>query len=138
MLTQPFTILDQGSPISVTAVLNHETVYLAPAAVSQALGWERKPQGLCRHDRCIPVPEDLGLEGDSGIDLIKLARLLGRPLALNIKERAAYLGVSAQVRAEALATLTAPDFTLPDLNGRLHTLSDYRRRKVLLVAYASW
>ena len=32
----------------------------------------------------------------------------------------------------------APDFTLPDLAGQIHTLSDYRGKKVLLVAYASW
>ena len=33
---------------------------------------------------------------------------------------------------------SAPDFSLPDLAGRLHTLSDYRGKKVLLIAYASW
>jgi peroxiredoxin len=37
-----------------------------------------------------------------------------------------------------MATLEAPDFTLPDLAGRMHTLSDHRGKKVLLIAYASW
>ena len=32
----------------------------------------------------------------------------------------------------------APAFTLPDLDGKPHSLSDYRGKKVLLVAYASW
>ena len=32
----------------------------------------------------------------------------------------------------------APDFTLPDLAGHMHSLSDYRGKKVLLIAYASW
>src|SRR5204863_164307 len=59
-------------------------------------------------------------------------------LALALDERAAYLGVAASVRARALASLEAPDFTLPDLDGRLHTLSNHRGKKVLLVAYASW
>jgi peroxiredoxin len=27
---------------------------------------------------------------------------------------------------------------LPDLSGRMHALSDFRGKKVLLVAYASW
>ena len=61
-----------------------------------------------------------------------------RPLALDVDERAAYLGASAAERGAQLATLQAPDFTLPDLSGRLHSLSDYRGKKVLLVAYASW
>ena len=30
---------------------------------------------------------------------------------------------------------TAPDFTLPDQNGNLHTLSDYRGKKVVLYFY---
>ena len=29
----------------------------------------------------------------------------------------------------------APDFTLPDQNGELHTLSDYRGQKVILYFY---
>lgn len=37
-----------------------------------------------------------------------------------------------------LASLEAPDFTLPDLDGRPHSLSDYRGQKILLAAYASW
>ena len=32
----------------------------------------------------------------------------------------------------------APDFALPDLSGRMHRLSDYRGKKVLLYAWASW
>jgi len=32
----------------------------------------------------------------------------------------------------------APDFALPDLADRVHRLSDYRGRKVLLVTWASW
>jgi hypothetical protein len=48
------------------------------------------------------------------------------------------LGESAQQRAAALASLEAPDFTLPDVNGRMHRLSDYRGKKVLLVTWASW
>jgi peroxiredoxin len=37
-----------------------------------------------------------------------------------------------------LASLDAPDFTLPDLDGHLHSLAGHRGKKVLLVAYASW
>ena len=34
--------------------------------------------------------------------------------------------------------LTAPDFSLPDLEGREHSLSDYRGNKVFLATWASW
>ena len=76
-------------------------------------------------------------EGD-GIARATRAEASGRPVAIDRAERAAYLGVSAAERAKALSSLEAPDFTLPDLDGRPHTLSAYRGKKVLLVAYASW
>ena len=41
-------------------------------------------------------------------------------------------------RTAALESLEAPDFTLPDLSGRPHSLVDYRGRKVLLATWASW
>lgn len=61
-----------------------------------------------------------------------------RPLAVDRDERVACLGVAAAARGAALTSLEAPDFALPDLTGRLHTLSEQRGRKVLLVAWASW
>jgi hypothetical protein len=73
-----------------------------------------------------------------GVERATRAQRAGRPVAIDLRERAAYLGVAAAERAPALASLEAPDFTLPDLAGRLHTLSAHRGTKVLLVAYASW
>jgi cytochrome oxidase Cu insertion factor (SCO1/SenC/PrrC family) len=57
---------------------------------------------------------------------------------LDVGERAACLGAAASERARRLASLEAPDFTLPDVDGRPHTLSGFRGKKVLLVAWASW
>jgi hypothetical protein len=75
---------------------------------------------------------------DEGLHLVQRAEAAGRPVAVDLEERAAYLGVSARERAARLASLEAPDFTLPDLEGRLSSLSDHRGKKVFLVAYASW
>ena len=132
-----FTLIDDGTPHAVDASLAGERVILSNSAL-MALGWEMHPEGLCREGLCIPVPEDAGLETSGGIDLAALARVLDRPVAIDVEERAAFLGVSAGERARALQSLVAPDFTLPDLAGRPHRLSDHRGKKVLLVAYASW
>jgi len=78
------------------------------------------------------------LDEAEGVARATTAGASGRPVAIDREERAAYLGVSAADRARALSSLEAPDFTLPDLDGRLHALSAYRGKKVLLVAYASW
>lgn len=132
-----FTLIDDGTARAVDAVVDGRAVRLAPAAVRDALGWELKPEGLCRGGFCVPVRDRAAIAAD-GIDLAALSSALGRPLAIDVDERAAYLGASASERGARLATLEAPDVELPDLAGRLYALRDFRGQKVLLVAYASW
>jgi hypothetical protein len=132
-----FTLIDDGTIMAVDAVVDGQAVRLAPAAVRDALGWELKPEGLCRGGLCVPVRDRAAITAD-GIDLAALSSALGRPLAIDVDERAAYLGTSASERGARLAALEAPDVELPDLAGRLYALRDFRGQKVLLVAYASW
>lgn len=138
MQEHAFTIIDNGRPVKVPARIIDGTVRLSAQALATALGWELTPEGLCGNGVCIPVPPGSSLVSGDGIDLAELAAILDRPIAVDPAERAAYLGRAAHERCEALASLQAPDFALPDLDGRLHTLSDHRGKKVLLVAYASW
>jgi len=138
MADDAFTLIDDGRVCETHATITGDRVRLKPAALQAALGWDLKPQGLCKDDRCVPVHGHADLVTDAGIDLTGFAAALSRPLAIDVGERVACLGASAVDRAAQLASLDAPDFTLPDLHGRMHALSDYRGKKVLLVAYASW
>jgi hypothetical protein len=133
-----FTLIDDGTVHVVDASSDGSRVRVAPEVVHRTLGWELKPEGLCKDEVCVPVRDRAALAAADGIDLAALAAALGRPLALDVAERVAYLGVAAATRTARLASLEAPDFTLPDLEGVPHRLADYRGRKVLLVAYASW
>lgn len=133
-----FTIVEPQQVSRVGARIDRDRVLIAKADVARHLGWERKPEGLCQGDTCIPVSPAANLDSGDDVDLAVLASALRRPLALDVDERAAFLGVSAGDRAAALDSLDAPDFTLPDLDGREHSLSSLRGRKVFLVAWASW
>lgn len=73
-----------------------------------------------------------------GAERARRAEAEGRPVALDLDEGAAFVGVAARERARQLESLEAPDFALPDLAGRVHSLSEQRGRKVLLVVYGSW
>jgi hypothetical protein len=132
------TVIDDGKVVHVDAVVDGDAVRLAPAALAHALGWKLEPQGLCRGGTCVPVRDRAALVHDDAIDLTALARLLDRPFAIDAAEGVAVLGASAGERAGRLAALDAPDFTLPDLSGRLHSLHDQRGKKKLLIAWASW
>ena len=134
----PFTLLDEDRAHTVAAQVHGARVRVSPEAVHQALGWELKPEGLCREAVCIPVRDRDALVADGALDLEALADALGRPLALDTDAGAAALGTAPADRAASLASGEAPEFSLPDLDGRLHSLSEHRGKKVLLIAYASW
>ena len=130
------TLLHDGR-VDEIAVADLARPTISPEQVQSLLGWELKPEGLCQGYMCIPVDQD-DLVREDGLDLRVLADALQRPLVTEEKHAVASLGASHHDRAEALDSLDAPDFTLPDLAGNLHSLSDERGKKVLLVAYASW
>jgi hypothetical protein len=132
------TLIDAGRTVDVQARVEGERVLLTPEALREALGWELHDGTLCNDTMCVPLPAGSTLTSGGPLDLAAVAAALDRPLALDTSERAAYLGASARERAGALASLLAPDFTLPDLAGRSYSLAEQRGKKVLLVAWASW
>ena len=117
-----------------------ETLWVSANDALRATGWEAKPEGLCKGPVCVPLPR--GRERDfvdgGRINLAALWRHLGQPAVRSERGHAWVLSESARERKAALASLEAPDFTLPDPSGRMHRLSDYRGKKVFLVTWASW
>ena len=117
-----------------------DALWLSSADVFRATGWTLRPQGLCHRETCVPTPPGREAEfvrGDA-VDLAGFWRLAGHPVVRDASGHTWVLGSGASERARALQALEAPDFTLPDLEGRQHTLSEHRGRKVLLVTWASW
>ena len=117
-------------------------LWLSNVELSSVSGWELKPEGACMGDLCIPLPPahapDFVRDSGREFNLAALARHLGQAVVHDDKHDVWYFGETAATRRATLATLEAPDFELPDLNGKLHRLSDYRGKKVLLAAWASW
>ena len=138
MADRSFELVEGGSFHALGATVVGERVFVPADDLERATGWALKPEGLCRDAVCVPVRDRAGLASAAGVDLAAFAAALGRPLALDAPEGVAALGTAAADRAASLVSLEAPDFALPDLAGRLHTLSEHRGKKALLIAYASW
>jgi hypothetical protein len=138
MSERQFSLIESGRATAVPAHVEGSRVRVAPDGLERAWGWSLKPQGLCKGDLCVTLRERRGLVDEHGIDLAVFAQNTGLPLAVDVAEGVAVLGASAASRGSQLASLEAPDFTLPDLAGVRHTLSTHRGKKVLLIAYASW
>ncbi len=100
-------------------------------AFEQRTGWALKPEGACKAEVCVPLPE--------GDDLAAVAERLGMPLLHDEPHGLWSLGPESAVTGRALTTAQAPDFELPEvLSGQPFRLSSLRGQKVLLVAWASW
>jgi hypothetical protein len=133
-----FTIIEGARAVPVQARVAGGHVLLDPASLRAALGWDIHDGLLCSDAMCVRIQDEAALVRDGAVDLQAFARVLDRPLAVDVEERVACLGASARERAATLASQIAPDFQLPDLAGRLHALSEHRDRKILLVTWASW
>ena len=113
-------------------------VSVSNSALEQATGWSLKPEGLCREQVCVPVLNVAALSQADQVDLSEFARLVQQNIVIDAQRKVVALGEQAQIRGTEMATLEAPDFTLPDIHGRLVSFSDYNRRKRLLLAWSSW
>lgn len=134
----PTTILTEDGAAVVEASLEGDRVVVDPDDLATAIGWELKAEGLCRGDRCVPVRDTEAITHGAGIDVVAVAAHLGSRTLLDTDEAVLAVGVSASRRAEALRGRVAPDFALPDLEGEPARLADWRGRRRLLVAFASW
>ena len=159
------TILTEAGATDVAgaeAVGDH--LWLPIKDLTRATGWTMKPEGLCHGEVCVPVPHEMSFKSTCWRLLNTLTRVFGlmshdrndqfvREGAVNVAEFWRHtdspvlhdaagdtwmLGNSAGERARALETLEAPDFTLPDLDGKPHSLSDYRGKRVFLTTWSSW
>src|SRR6267143_3590448 len=119
-------------------------LWITTTDLARATRFVIKPQGVCRDELCFPLPKNRKAEfvskksGTSWFNLSEFARLIKQPFVTDQKNGVWYFGARAAEQNGYLTSLEAPNFTLPDLNGKLHSLSDFRGKKVLLVTWASW
>ena len=100
-----------------------------------ATGWHLEERGVCQGAECIPVPSGASWRDGEAFDLGAFAVHRGQGSARN---KAGDVWSFGPPTASRLATAEAPDFTLPDFEGRMHSLSQYRGKKVVLMTWASW
>jgi hypothetical protein len=106
-----------------------DSLDVSPAAFAGGTGWEIKPEGACKGEVCVPLPD--------GFSLGHAASRLG--MALVHEESAGLWALGPEsLGNRTLATATAPELTLPDFDGNEFRLSSLRGQKVALVAWAPY
>lgn len=123
-------------------------LWITSADLKRATRFEVKPQGVCRDELCFPLPKakhdtfihkdvSNGNSSQTWFNMTAFADLVHQPVAHDAALDTWYFGLRSDQRQQ-LSSLQAPDFALPDLHGKLHRLSDFQGKKILLVTWASW
>ncbi len=116
-------------------------LWLPIEGLPSAIGWDVRPEGVCAGDTCVPVPPGATWWDDDSFNVSASARHVGLAEAADAERGVVAYVVPSERAADAAgrsASVEAPDFTLPDLDGNLHSLSDYRGEKVVLLTWASF
>ncbi|MBX3706402.1 MAG: redoxin domain-containing protein [Pseudomonadales bacterium] len=110
-----------------------ETLEIDRSTFEAGTGWKLKPEGACKGSVCIPLRPAPG----ERVSVNEVARQMGLPLVEEPAHGLWALGPES-IGGRALTTAEAPDFTLPDLDGRPFHLASLRGQKVLLYAWAPY
>jgi hypothetical protein len=139
------TVLYQERETQVEdARVEGDDLWLTLPRLTATSGWELKPEGVCMDEICVPVPDArrpaLLRDDPSGtlFNLTEFAKVIDQPFAHDENQAAWYFGPPSWEWKTRQASRRAPDFTLPDLSGEPHSLSELNGKKVFLLFWASW
>ena len=110
-----------------------ERLEVSAEELEQRTGWQIRPEGACKGDRCVPLPDDAG----DTLDAEMLAERLGMALVHEERHGLWALGPESG-RVAALLSAELPDITLPDRHGKDFSLRSLRGTKIFMLAWASW
>ena len=109
-----------------------ERLEVSPDELCDRTGWVIRPEGACKADRCVPLPD----AGGQRLDVRVLADRLG--MALVHDEAHGLWSLGPESGERALLSADLPEIMLPDRHGTPFSLASLRGMKVLIVTWASW
>jgi len=95
-------------------------------------GWAIKPEGACLGEICVPLA-DAVTHGNVDVEIV--ATRLGMPL---VHHSGVWALGPASLSGHTLPSAVAPELQLPDVNGKMFSLSSLRGQKVLIVSWAPY
>ena len=139
------TVLYQDRVIEVARTLaDPNNLWVVPADLPRINDFVLKPEGACLADLCVPVRQDRDGEmfvrrgGQGWFNVTELARRLQQAYSRDVEHSVWSFGNIPATRGAFLQSAMAPDFALPNREGKLVRLSDFRGKKVLVITWASW
>ena len=142
---QDATVLYKERIVQIEETLPDATdLWVKPEDLTRINDFELKPQGACLDELCIPVLQDRDSDmyvtrsGQGWFNVTELADILQQAHVADYADGIWSFGVMPLERQSFFRGGMAPNFVLPDREGNVVRLTDYRGKKVLLLTWASW
>ena len=139
------TVLYLDRAIQVQETLpDPSDLWVSPSDLTRVNDFVLKPEGACLDELCIPINQEadsdvvIRREGKTWFSLTAFAEHLGQEFLVDRETDTWSFGSIPVTRASFIQQAQAPEFTLPDREGNLVSLSDFRGRKVMILSWASW
>jgi hypothetical protein len=139
------TVLYQDRVVELARTLpDPNDLWVLPQDLPRINDFELKPEGACLAELCIPVRQDrdsalfVTRAREGWFNVTELARRLQQPFVVDHEHAVWSFGNIPVTRNAFLESAIAPDFALPNRDGKLVRLSDFKGKKVLIVTWASW
>lgn len=144
-LSASTVVLYGDQAVQVNSVLSDPNdLWVLPSELPSINGFVLKPEGACIDDICIPIRQDedssifITRQGKAWFNVSELAKRLNQAIAVDHDTGVWSFGAIPARRSGFINHGLAPDFSLPDLNGNLVSLADFKGKKVMLLTWASW
>ncbi len=134
------TVLYGGNAVTLTDTGSGDKLLIDPADLSRINGFELKPEGACRGDLCIPLPDGALVEqdGKGWFDLTGFAEHVGQPYVADVEARVWSFSDVPATRDDMRVNAMAPDLALTDRSGEVIRIADLKGKKALIVTWSSW
>lgn len=134
---------DQGSPLTILfdgkatvipgARIEGDDLLVPVEMLKMANGFEAKPMGLCSTERCIPIPKGEHWfetrDGKNFVNVSRVAQRIGQPMVTDKARGLWAVGFADADRSAALELGQAPDFALPNREGKWFGFQTFAGRK---------
>jgi len=119
-------------------------LWVKPEDLTRINDFVLKPEGACLDELCIPVLQDrdsdmfVTRQEQAWFNVTGLADKLQQAHVVDHQDGVWSFGTMPLERQSFFSAGVAPDFAMPDRDGNIVRLSDFRGKQVLLLTWASW
>jgi hypothetical protein len=136
------TVLIRDKAVVVNHILQEPGLWVPPEDLTRINGFTLKPEGACLDELCIPLQQNSDLlktvDNKQWVNVTAFADLMEQAYIVDEDARVWSFGEMPATRQSMFANAQAPEFEIPDRQGNVVRMSDFKGKKALIITWSSW